>query len=166
MKYIKLYEDYLNTDLNVEYLLKRIPFLKVFKNLSTDKGIKFMKMVTNPGIKVPVGENILNFHNITTVSEFFYNREQIGSDRYIFLFNLRNKYHFSTPPNTYNDINYVIFIKAMDQMEKKLSYTFEKVLKTDTLPIDMINEAINEINRTFFEFEEYTENKLNLNNPL
>ena len=161
-------EEWLKPDLSPEYLLKRIPFLSSFKNLSNDQRIRFDKTVENTNAQFVIKDNIYTFENVTTSSEFYYSIEQMDAQRYRFVFKLTNRYWFRPP--TYNDKNeqlaFITFIQAMKQMEDKLSYDFDQVTNSNVLPEETVNSIINNINKAFFEFESYTEDQLHLKNPL
>lgn len=166
---MKLNENFMPPDLTPEYIQKRVPFVKSFHDHSNDKMVRFDKIVNNPRVTIEIGGDFITIDNITTTSSLVYSRNQMDKERYRITFVVANNF-WLTPPqyqSPKDQLNFMVYRKALEQMEKQLSYTFDEVIKSPTLPEDHLDKIINEINGKFFEFEEYvSQNFGQLKNPL
>ena len=159
-------EDFVKPDLSAEYLIKRIPFLKSMNNNSTDKATGFQKIIYNSNVEIMMGDEIYTFPNFNTVIEFTYSKYQIH-DKFEYNFNLSFEL-IMTKPEGMDSFVYTALNIANNMQMKKLSYYKSFVIPDEHTPENTLNQIINDINKHFFEFEEFITEKMpaNLKNPI
>jgi len=159
-------EDFIKPDLSAEYLIKRIPFLKSMNNNSTDKATGFQKIIYNSNVEIMMGDEIYTFPNFNTVIEFTYSKYQIH-DKFEYNFSLSFEL-IMTKPEGMDSFVYTALNIANNMQMKKLSYYNSFVIRDEHIPENNLNQIINDINKHFFEFEEFITEKMpaNLKNPI
>lgn len=163
-------ENTIPVNLTPEYLKERIPFLKSFNDFSNENRINMQKISYNQNVNMKLGDDILVFEQFNTSSEFYYSINQMDPQRYRITFSLQNRF-WATPPNyksSKNKLEYITLLKGLQKIEKNLSYTYDEIKPEPTLTPEELNQIINNINKCFFEFEDYVMNQINvdLQNPL
>lgn len=167
---MSLNENTVPVNLTPEYLKERIPFLKSFNDFSNENRINMQKIVYNQNVNMKLGDNIVEFEQFNTSSEFYYSIYEMDPERYRISFSLQNRF-WAMPPN-YNrqedQLQYRVLLMALQQMEKKLSYTYDEIKPNPTLSPEELNQVINNLNKCFFEFEDYVMNQMSVDvkNPL
>jgi len=83
---------------------------------------------------------------------------------------VKNKFYVMPPDNLTKEENLffrVLYI-GLDSITDKMNYSGDIVTKGPNLTEEQLNEVINNINKTYFDFEEFITNKLNvrIKNPL
>ncbi len=167
---MSLNENTVPVNLTPEYLKERIPFLKSFNDFSNENRINMQKIVYNQNVNMKLGDNIVEFEQFNTSSEFYYSIYQMDPKRYRISFSLQNRF-WATPPNYNNQedqLQFRVLLMALQKMEKKLSYTYDEIKPDPTLSPEELNQVINNINKSFFEFEDYVMNQISVDiqNPL
>lgn len=148
----RLIRENLNTDIfTEEYFKQRIPFLKEYKFFNRKNGIEAQRVIFHENVKKMFGNEILLFPQFNVSSEFIYYKHQIN-ELVFHNFILKNKFHFIQPDNM-DDLEYRVFNLAMNQVNEKLSYSYE----TDSLDENELNKIINDLNETFFKIEKFSE---------
>lgn len=140
-------------------LLKRIPFLKdynIFNHPRDKKRLEAQKVVYNENVKVMMGNDVLNFPQYNVSSEITYYPHVIGENTFHH-FIIKNSFH-AMQPKELDDLTFRVFIMAQKQLQEKLSYNKEIMLKTgDGIPKPELDKIINEMNGVLFEIEQFTE---------
>jgi hypothetical protein len=140
-------------------LIKRIPFLKeynIFKHPRDEKRLEAQRVIYNENVKVMMGDEILNFPQYNVSSEIYYSTSKIRENTF-HNFNIKNAFHVMQPKEM-DDLTFRVFILAIQNLEKKLSYRKEFMVKNDEeIPKDELDKIINEMNGILFKFEEFTE---------
>jgi hypothetical protein len=153
------------TNLPSDYFLKRIPFLKSFDDFSDQKHIFFTKKSYNKNVSVMNGSNLFKFKMLNISIEFYYYTYRPNKNNQLFNIILSTKFYPTFDRDT-DDITKNVLIQTFRLIEQKLSYSQELISKTDSLPDNEMDRIINEVNKKFFELEEYVNDKMKLNNPL
>lgn len=141
-----------------DILIRRIPFLKeynIFKDRKYENRLEAQRVVFNKDIKVIMSDDILNFEQYNVVSEIFYSAHIINENTF-HNFIIKNTFHV-TQPKEMDDLTFRIFLIAKQQLEKKLSYSKEVIVKNnEEIPKDELDKIINEMNGVLFKIEEFT----------
>lgn len=155
----------LSPDIPKETFIKRIPFLKTFKDNSSSKAIGFYAESFNENVKMMFNDDVLIFKHVNYFVDLTYMREKIN-DNYFFHFTLKFDIVFSKPEKM-DDITFRVLLMATKQQEKNFSLHKEIMNKQEHPSIEQLNEVFNEINKKLFEIESFIENNsLDIKNPL
>jgi hypothetical protein len=113
-----------------------------------------------------MGDEMYIFPNVNTVIEFTYSKYQIR-EKFEYNFSLSFELIMTKPENMDSFVYTAINIANNMQM-KKLSYYNSFVIPDQHVPENTLNEIINDINKHFFQFEEFITEKMpaNLKNPV
>jgi hypothetical protein len=156
----KLLRENLESNNNIkDILIKRIPFLKeynIFKHPRDEKRLEAQKVVYNENVKVMMGNDILNFPQFNVSSNIIYYPHKIN-DNVFHNFIIQNKLK-TTQPKEMDDLTFRVFIMAKKQLEEKLSYNKEIMVKNnEEIPKNELDKIINDMNGTLFKIEEFTQ---------
>jgi len=152
-------------DISAETFLKRVPFLKTFKNFSDNKRVHLQKVDYNADKEVMFGDDVITFPQVNTAMDFYYSKDQIR-ENYFHNFTLKFEL-ILMPPKDMDDLTSKILVMANKMNNEKYSYRKEIMSKSETLSPEELSSVINEINGKFFTIEEYAENlHFNIKNPL
>ena len=142
-----------------DILIRRIPFLKeynVFKDPIDKNRLEAQRVIYNKNVKVIMGDDILTFPQYNVSSEIYYSASKIRENTF-HTFYIKNAFH-AMQPKEMDDLTFRVFILATQQLEKKLSYRKELMIKNDEeMPKDELDKIINDMNGILFKFEEFTE---------
>lgn len=157
-------------DYNAAYFMQRIPFLKIMNDLSDNRRVFFQKFDYNENVELIMGDNIVTFPQFNTSMEFSYMKDILNGDRYRHMFYVKNRVNI-IPPKTEDHkekLTFRVFTMAMKMTNEQMDYHGDFITETPTLSEEQINKIINDINKTYFEFEEFITDKLNADivNPL
>ena len=157
-------------DYDADYFIRRIPFLKTFKNFSNEKKVFFQKFDQNQNVKLMVGDGVQTFPQFNTSMEFTYIKDTISTGGYRHMFTVKNKIHIM-PPDTddrQEELTFRVLIMAFNMVVEKLNYSADIFTESPDLTDEQLNEVINGINKAYFDFEEFIEEKLRIDitNPL
>jgi hypothetical protein len=157
-------------DYDADYFIRRIPFLKTFKNFSNEKKVFFQKFDQNQNVKLMVGDGVQTFPQFNTSMEFTYMKDTISTGGYRHMFTVKNNIHIM-PPNTddrQEELTFRVLIMAFNMVVEKLNYSADIFTESPDLTDEQLNEVINGINKAYFDFEEFIEEKLRIDitNPL
>jgi hypothetical protein len=141
-------------------LIKRIPFLKeynIFDHPRDKNRLEAQKINYHKNVKVVMGGDIITFPQFNPSSEVIYYGHKVG-DNMFHNFIINNKIN-AMQPEEMDDLTFRVFLLVKENVEKKLSYNKEYMVKVgETIPDDVLNGIINDMNKTMFEFEDYTNN--------
>lgn len=156
----KLLRENLESNNNIkDILIKRIPFLKeynIFKHPRDEKRLEAQKVVYNENVKVMMGNDILNFPQYNVSSNIIYYPHKID-DNVFHNFIIENKLN-TMQPKEMDDLTFRVFIMAIKQLEEKLSYHKEIMVKNnEEIPKNELDKIINDMNGTLFKIEEFTQ---------
>jgi hypothetical protein len=148
-----------------DILIKRIPFLKeynIFKDPRDEKRLEAQRVIFNENVKIMMGNEIINFPQYNVSSEIIYYPHRIN-DNTFHHFIIKNQFP-TMQPKEMDDLTFKVFILAKKQLEKKLSYSKEIMIKNgEEIPKNELDKIINEMNGVLFKIEEFTEkNNINL----
>jgi len=150
-------------DMAPEELIRRVPFLRHFKNYSDDTRLKFQHMTYNENVELynPDGEPIL-FKQFNLSSEFNYSVVDIYDGRHRFMLSLKHQTWLMPPEikEPEQALLYRVMTMAMTKQMESFDYTYDEVLEQETLTKEQWNEIINNINKSFIELEEYLDDVL------
>ena len=142
-----------------DILLKRIPFLKeynIFKHPRDENRLEAQRVIFNENVKIMMGNEILNFPQYNVSSEIIYYPHRIN-DNTFHHFIIKNQFP-TMQPKEMDDLTFKVFILAKKQLEKKLSYSKEVMVKNgEEIPKNELDKIINEMNGNLFKIEEFTE---------
>ena len=142
-----------------DILIKRIPFLKeynIFKHPRDEKRLEAQRVIFNENVKVMMGNEIINFPQYNVSSEIIYYPHRINDDTFHH-FIIENQFP-TMQPKEMDDLTFKVFILAKKQLEKKLSYSKEVMVKNgEEIPKNELDKIINEMNGNLFKIEEFTE---------
>ena len=172
----------------VDYLIERIPFLKDYiviiqpgnspyddrtNGMQYRVEMGFSRMVENRELNI--GETYINFDKILVFSDFTFYPMQNGSTVF-YNFVLKNRVVMDSKKtnNPELDVNILFFSRAISLVSEKLSY-FDEIMvnglkrkmmvkgqiefnNPDVFPESELDNIINEINKTLFNFEEFISN--------
>lgn len=159
-----LSENNINGELIKNILIKRIPFIKdytISKNPRDEKRLEAQRVIHNENVKMVMGDDILTFPQFNVSSEVIYYPHKIG-DNTFHNFIIKNKFH-SMQPKEVDDLTFRVFLLAIQQLEKKLSYSKELMLPNNQeIPKEELDKIINDMNGVLFKVEEFTK-KYNIN---
>ena len=146
-----------------EELIRRVPFLRHFKNYSDDTRLKFQHMTYNENVELynPDGEPIL-FKQFNLSSEFNYSVVDMYDGRHRFMLSLKHQTWLMPPEikEPEQALLYRVMTMAMTKQMESFDYTYDEVLEQETLTKEQWNEIINNINKSFIELEEYLDDVL------
>jgi hypothetical protein len=156
----KLLRENLQSNNNIkDILIKRIPFLKeynIFKHPRDEKRLEAQRVVYNENVKVMMGNDILNFPQYNVSSNIIYYPHKID-DNVFHNFIIENKLN-TMQPKEMDDLTFRVFIMAIKQLEEKLSYHKEIMVKNnEEIPKNELDKIINDMNGTLFKIEEFTQ---------
>lgn len=156
----KLLRENLESNNNIkDILIKRIPFLKeynIFKHPRDEKRLEARRIVYNENVKVMNGNDILNFPQYNVSSNIIYYPHKID-DNVFHNFIIENKLN-TMQPKEMDDLTFRVFIMAIKQLEEKLSYNKEIMVKNnEEIPKNELDKIINDMNGTLFKIEEFTQ---------
>lgn len=144
-----------NSDIK-SILIKRIPFLKDYKIFKDDKRLEAQRVVYNKNIKMVMGDQILNFEQFNISSNIYYYPQKINDNEF-HNFTIKNEF-YPTKPKEIDDLTFRIFLIAIKNLEKQLSYSKEIIVKNgQEFPKNELDKIINEMNGILFKIEEFTE---------
>jgi len=150
-------------DMAPEELIRRVPFLRHFKNYSDDTRLKFQHMTYNENVELynPDGEPIL-FKQFNLSSEFNYSVVDMYDGRHRFMLSLKHQTWLMPPEikEPEQALLYRVMTMAMTKQMESFDYTYGEVLEQETLTKEQWNEIINNINKSFIELEEYLDDVL------
>jgi len=150
-------------DMAPEELIRRVPFLRHFKNYSDDTRLKFQHMTYNENVELynPDGEPIL-FKQFNLSSEFNYSVVDMYDGRHRFMLSLKHQTWLMPPEikEPEQALLYRVMTMAMTKQMESFDYTYDEVLEQETLTKEQWNEIINNINKSFIELEEYLDDVL------
>jgi hypothetical protein len=155
--------EYLNEQISFDdiknILIKRIPFLKeynIFKHPRDEKRLEAQRVIFNENVKVMMGNEIINFPQYNVSSEIIYYPYRID-DNTFHNFIIENKFP-TMQPKEMDDLTYRVYIVAKKQLEEKLSYSKEIMIKNnEEIPQIELDKIINDMNGVLFKIEEFTE---------
>jgi hypothetical protein len=167
---MRLDEAITSLDYNADYFIQRIPFLKTFNNFSNEKKVFFQKVDYNKNVKLMVGDDPQTFPQFNVSMEFTYMKDTMSTGGYRHMFTVKNDLHIM-PPTTQDrqeELTFRVFIMAMKMTTEKLGYNVDVFTESSNLSDDQLNQVINGINKTYFEFEDFIQEKLrvDITNPL
>ncbi|MFA5075781.1 MAG: hypothetical protein WC436_06815 [Candidatus Babeliales bacterium] len=155
--------EYLNDRLDLggnikDVLIKRIPFLKeytIFKNTRDEDRLSAQRVVYNKDVKVVMADKILEFPQYNISSEIVYYPHKINENTF-HNFIIKNEFHM-TQPKDMDDLTFRVFLMAKKQLEEKLSYRKDVMVKSnEDIPENELDKIINEMNRVLFKIEEFS----------
>jgi len=153
-----------------DYIISRIPPLKYFNNFSKENDIFFQKVDYNKDAKLIMSDKIITLPQANTSMEFSYLMSHPGTDRYRHSFSVKNTLHIMWPKESdrEEELTFHVLSRILNQMVDKLNYHEDIFTDTPEIPKDKLDNVINNVNKAYFDFEEFIENKLNINigNPL
>lgn len=157
-------KEYLNEEIQISndiknILIKRIPFLKeynIFKSSRDNRRLEAQRVIYNKNVKIVMGDQILNFPQYNVSSEIIYYPHTIN-DNTFYNFIIKNEFHVMQPKEM-DDLTFKTFLLAKKQLEKKLSYSKELMIKNnENISQNELDRIINEMNGVLFKIEEFTE---------
>lgn len=158
-----LIETFANVSVK-DSLLKRIPFLKeynIFKHPRDENRLEAQRVIYNENVKVMMGDDMLNFPQYNVSSEIIYYPHKVYENTF-HNFIIKNSFH-AMQPKEIDDLTFKVFIIAKKQLEEKLSYNKELMIKNnEEISKDELDKIINEMNGVLFKIEEFT-NTHNIN---
>lgn len=157
-------------DYTPDYFIKRIPFLKIFKNFSNDNKVFFQKVDYNKNVKLMVGDDLVTFPQFNTSMEFIYMKDIVSTGNYRHMFTVKNDLHI-VPPQTNDkqeELTFRVLLISLRSITEKMEYRGDINTKEPNLTDEQLNEVINGINKAYFEFEAFINDKLkvDITNPL
>ena len=157
--------EYLNEQIGVatnsikDILIKRIPFLKeydIYEHPRDEKRLEGKRIVFNKNVKVMMGDEMLTFPQYNVSSSVIYYPHTIY-DNTFHNFIVKNQFHVLQPEEMDN-LTYTVFIKALNYLEKSLSYNKELIVaNNEDIPKEELDKIVNEMNGILFKIEEFTE---------
>lgn len=172
--YVNVSREYLKEnkepDITPDYFVSRIPFLKSFNDFSKENNIFFQKVDYNQDVELYANDQTFVLPQANTSMEFSYLISNPGKDRYRHSFNVKNALNIMWPKekNDEENLMFRVLSMALNQIVNKLNYHKDIFTDTPEIPKDELDKVINDINKAYFDFEEFIENKLNISvsNPL
>jgi len=165
MKLIKIYESLLTEvkqdELVKDYFKKRIPFLKNnWHELDYDRGVQiFADQGNHSDAKTVDGDgNIITYKQFKTGVSFEYTRGKVsGNDNVSHNFKL--KPFIMAEPNTNDELLNTVLKRAMLMQLENIGVheSIELPIGVEIPDVDL-DRIVNEMNKTFFVFEEYLHN--------
>jgi len=141
-----------------DMLTSRVPFLKqynIYRHPRDKSRLEAQRVIYNENVKMKMGDDILTFPQLNVSSEIIYYSHKID-DNTFHNFIIKNQFH-ATQPKEIDDLTFRVFLLIKRQLEKKLSYNKEVVVKNDDeIPKNQLNEIINEMNGVLFKIEDFT----------
>ena len=149
-------------DVTPEYLINRIPFLKDYELFtyepSRSQPIHF-NLTRNVGfenVELGFGDNLVTMPAISIVSKFSYYQHR-SSTGFGHIFVLDNNMYVRTPEDM-SSVEAMAFRLIYKHTGENYSYSEEIYLnENEELTKEELDRVINEINRKFFAFEEFTD---------
>lgn len=156
----KLLRENLESNNNIkDILIKRIPFLKeynIFKHPRDEKRLEAQRVVYNENVTMMMGDEIIKFPQLNISSEIIYYPHKIN-DNTFHKFIIKNQFH-TMQPKEMDDLTFRVFIIAMKGLNETLSYNKEIMVKNnEEIPKNELDRIINDMNRTLFKIEEFTQ---------
>lgn len=153
-------EEYINNSIDIKnVLINRIPFLKEYEiaeHPRDKKRLEAQRVIFNRDIKMMMGNDILTFPQYNVSSHVIYYPHQIN-DNIFHYFIIKNGFH-AMQPKEMDDLTFRVFLMAIKQLENKLSYSKEIMVKEGTeISKDELDRIINEMNENLFKIEEFTD---------
>lgn len=150
-------------DITPEEIVRRVPFLRNFKNFSDKTRLQFQHISNNENVNVynKDGEPIL-FKQFNISSEFNYSIVDMYDGRHRFMLSLKHQTWLMPPElkEPEQALFYRIMTMAMTKQMESLSYSYDEVLEQETLTEEQWNQIINDLNKSFFELENYLDEVL------
>ena len=150
-------------DITADELIRRVPFLRYFKNYSDDTRLQFQHMTYNENVELynPDGEPVL-FKQFNLSSEFNYSIVDMGDNRHRFMLSLVHKTWLMPPElkEPEQALLYRVMTMAMTKQMESFDYRYDEVLDQETLTKEQWDQIINNINKSFIELEEYLDDVL------
>ena len=150
-------------DITPEEIVRRVPFLRNFKNFSDKTRLQFQHISNNENVSVynKDGEPIL-FKQFNISSEFNYSIVDMYDGRHRFMLSLKHQTWLMPPElkEPEQALFYRIMTMAMTKQMESLSYSYDEVLEQETLTEEQWNQIINDLNKSFFELENYLDEVL------
>lgn len=161
----KILKENIQLEFTEDFFKTRIPFFKdfkFFKHPRYESKIEGQRVVYHENVKKLFQNEIFVFPQFNVSSEFIFDIQKIH-DNVFYYFTLKNNFHFSQPSNM-DDITFRVLRLAINQIEEKLSFSKEIMVKIgDELNKTELDEIINQINKTMFKIEEVSDEN---NTPL
>lgn len=155
----------LKLDIEPSELIRRIPFMKKFKNISDDRKIHLIKEDFNQNKKIMAADELFLFEQVNTFIDFSYMRQQIN-DNFLFNINIKTQVLF-TQPKGMDDLTFKVLQLTNKMTNEKFSLSKEIMSKEKHLSQEQWSQIINEINGVFFKIEDYFTNmSFDVKNPL
>lgn len=150
-------------DTTPEELMRRVPFLKTFKNFSDNTRLQFQKVTNNENVELynKDGEAIL-FKQFNLSSEFNYSIVDMYDGRHRFMVSLKHQTWLMPPEvkDREQELYYRVMTMAMTKQMESLGYSYDEVLEQETLMPEQWNEIVNKLNESFFKLENYLDEVL------
>lgn len=150
-------------DITPDELMRRVPFLKTFKNFSDKTRLQFQKVTNNENVELynKDGEAIL-FKQFNLSSEFNYSIVDMYDGRHRFMVSLKHQTWLMPPEvnDREQELFYRVMTMAMTKQMESLGYSYDEVLEQETLTEELWNEIINKLNESFFKLENYLDEVL------
>lgn len=141
-----------------EQLLRRIPFLKAFEIYRDQRDatrLEAQRIAYNQDVTFELGDDIHVFPQFNVVSKLTYYQHVINDNTFHY-FTVKNEFAVMQPDNM-DDLTFRVYRHALNALQDKLSYSEELMLNTgDLIPAQDMDRIINQLNKTFFEIEEYS----------
>lgn len=139
-----------------EYFKTRIPFLKdynFFSDMRKQGTVTAQRIVFHKNVEKVYDNSVVVFPQFNPVSNFTYHTDNNG-DRTSHRFSLKNSFAIMQPSNM-DDLDFRVYLMAMKQMDDKLSFYDEIILRNgEQLSQTVIDKIINGLNEKMFKFEE------------
>lgn len=154
-----LLRESLGVDISIkDVLIKRIPFLKeynIYDHPRDSSRLEAKKISFHEDVKVMMGDDIITFPQFNPSSEVIYYEHKIN-DNVFHHFIIKNNLH-AMQPDDMDDLTFRVFLHVKGKIEDNLSYKNEYMVKDgEVIPDDVLDGIINDMNKTMFKFEDYT----------
>lgn len=149
------------TQLTVDYFKKRIPFLKnPWHEVDYDRGIQiFTDQINHPEAKtLDSDKNIITFKKFTVGVNFEYSRGKVsGNDNVLHTFTLNPivRFEMNSDDMLVKTVFQRVMLMQLDKIGVKENIELPKGVEIPDTELDII---VNEMNKTFFVFEEFLAN--------
>ena len=152
-------------DISAEEFVRRIPFMKKFKNVSNEHWTHLTKLDENYDVKMTIKDEIIHFKQVNTNIEFIYYKDKIN-DNYFYHFIIKYQL-LLTQPEGMSDFSWTVLIHVNNSQNEALSFSKQIMSKNETLSDEELSKMINELNGHFFKIDDYINNlNTNIQNPL
>lgn len=151
--------EWLGVDVSIkDILIRRISFLKeynIYDHPRDSIRLEAHKINFHKDVKVMMGDDIITFPQFNPSSEVIYYEHKID-DNVFHHFIIKNKLN-AMQPDGMDDLTFRFFLHVKGSIEDNLSYNNEYMVKDgEVIPDDVLNGIINDMNKTMFKFEDYT----------